>query len=107
MRNGRDAGTVACVSLCRTVIESVTANSSKERGVTYDTMYGQYLDYIQGGVFIYKVMVSDGSPVTPDGIQHVGQTSVNTPWHTLAGVTIDYPATAGIYVKEGRKWIMK
>ncbi|MBQ9667791.1 MAG: hypothetical protein IJV45_03455 [Prevotella sp.] len=35
-------------------IESVTAKSSAERGVTYDTMYEQYLDCIQGGVASYK-----------------------------------------------------
>ena len=36
------------------MIESVTANSSKERGLTYDTMYEQYLDRIQGGVASYS-----------------------------------------------------
>ena len=81
-------------------IEAVTANSSKERGVTCDTMSEPYLDCIQGGqasysrqknvwwyrdtfaepqdmyfccigggVFIYKVMVSDASPIQKSGLR--------------------------------------
>ena len=36
------------------MIESVTAKASAERGVTYDTMYEQYLDCIQGGTASYQ-----------------------------------------------------
>lgn len=35
-------------------IEAVTANGSKERGITFDTMCEQYLDCIQGGTASYN-----------------------------------------------------
>ena len=119
-------------------IESVTANASKERGVTYDTMCGQYLDCIQGGqasysrqknvwwyrdtftepqdmsfccvgggVFIYRVMVSDASPVQPSAIREINTRASRSPhMYTLAG-TIPSSLKQGLYIYDGKLTLMK
>jgi len=119
-------------------IESVTAKSTVERGVTYDTMCGEYLDCIQGGVasynreknvwwfrdtytepqdmtfcavgggvFIYKIMVSDASPIVVNGVQYVvsDSDSVNkdSVYYTLSGIPVSEPIKGRIYVKDGKK----
>ena len=119
-------------------IESVTANSSKERGITYDTMCEQYLDCIQGGVasynrqknvwwyrdtftepqdmvfcsinggvFIYKIMVSDASPIVADAIQNVDAQESQRIYYTLSGTPVFTPLTPGVYICEGKKFLVK
>lgn len=120
-------------------IESVTANTSKERGVTYDTMYEQYLDCIQGGqasykkqknvwwyrdtftepqdmyfcvigggVFIYKVMVSDASPLQSDNIREHGRAEAPVQrLYTLTGLRADQPVASGIYICDGKKMLIR
>ena len=119
-------------------IESVTANGSKERGITYDTMCEQYLDCIQGGVasynrqknvwwyrdtftepqdmvfcsinggvFIYKIMVSDASPIVADAIQNVDAQETQRIYYTLSGIPVFNPQTPGIYICEGKKFLIK
>ena len=119
-------------------IESVTGNGSKERGITYDTMYGQYLDCIQGGAasyqrqtnvwwyrdtftepqdmkfccigggsFIYKIMVSDASPIATNvGAIPTSNTQHPTPIYTLSGTTVTQPQK-GLYISDGKKVIVK
>lgn len=115
-------------------IESITANSSSERGLTYDTMCEQYLDCIQGGVasynkqknvwwyrdtfdqpqdmtfcvvgggiYIYKIMVSDASPISTSGINTVNARRTSKGWHSLTGAQIDSPTASGIYLHDGLK----
>ena len=121
-------------------IEAVTANSSKERGITFDTMCEQYLDCIQGGtasynrlknvwwyrdtytesqdmtfcvigggVFIYKIMVSDASPISSTGISYA-QPNTSTPacthYYTLSGIKVNKPVVGGIYLCNGKKIIV-
>ncbi|MBR1932249.1 MAG: hypothetical protein IJ841_01005 [Prevotella sp.] len=119
-------------------IESVTAKSSAERGLTYDTMYEQYLDCIQGGVasynqqknvwwyrdtfthpqdmyfciigggvFVTKVMVSDASPVQASGINEHRPYAADHRLYTLSGLPVGQPRTAGIYICDQRKVIVK
>ena len=119
-------------------IESVTANASKERGITYDTMYEQYLDCIQGGaasytsqknvwwyrdtftepqdmtfcainggIFIYKIMVSDASPIAVNAIQNISAQESQRIYYTLSGTPVLNPETPGLYFCEGKKFLIK
>ncbi|MBP5523478.1 MAG: hypothetical protein J6X74_04590 [Bacteroidaceae bacterium] len=113
-------------------IEAVTANSSKERGITYDTMCEQYLDCIQGGtasysrqknvwwyrdtytepqdmkfmcinggIFIYKIMISDASPLLPAHIDNPELKSTPSRIYTLSGIPVSSPGT-GLYIVDGK-----
>lgn len=119
-------------------IESVTANASQERGITYDTMCEQYLDRIQGGtasytsqknvwwyrdtftepqdmtfcainggIYIYKIMVSDASPIVVNAIQNVTAQPVEHIYYTLSGVPVANPTDSGIYIYNGKKVFVK
>ena len=119
-------------------IESVTANASKERGITFDTMYEQYLDCIQGGVasytnqknvwwyrdtftepqdmtfcainggiFIYKIMVSDASPIAVNAIQNISAQKSQRIYYTLSGTPVLNPEAPGLYFCEGKKFLLK
>ena len=116
-------------------IETVTANSSKERGITYDSMCEQYLDCIQGGtasysrqknvwwyrdtytapqdmtfhvigggIFIYKIMVSDNSPISTD-IMPMSVPRTDNGFYTLTGIKVSKPVAHGIYIHNGKKFI--
>ena len=121
-------------------IEAVTANASKERGITCDTMCEQYLDCIQGGtagysrqknvwwyrdtytepqdmvfcavgggIFIYKVMVSDASPIA---VNAIGTPSIpsfghSTNCYTLTGMQVGNPTKPGLYLCHGKKILVK
>lgn len=118
-------------------IEAVTANGSKERGITFDTMCEPYLDCIQGGtasysrqknvwwyrdtftepqdmtfcvinggIFIYKVMVSDASPISTSGISPDTATPHHACLYTLSGLQAS-PSHKGIYICEGKKIVRK
>lgn len=118
-------------------IEAVTANGSKERGITFDTMCEPYLDCIQGGtasysrqknvwwyrdtftepqnmtfcvinggIFIYKVMVSDASPISTSGISPDTATPHPACLYTLSGLQAS-PSHKGIYICEGKKIVRK
>ena len=114
-------------------IEAATANSSKERGITYDTMCEQYLDCIQGGtasyqrqknvwwyrdtftepqdmtfcvigggIYIYKIMVSDASPIATNSIRPSATNKKGTTY-TLAGIRKEGAASSGLYIIDGKK----
>lgn len=121
-------------------IESVTARPTAERGITFDTMYEQYLDCIQGGVaayneqknvwwyrdtftephdmafcvinggiYIYKVMVSDASPIAVNSIDDKLLTAPADPHtcYTLTGLRVDRATAPGVYVCNGKKTIVR
>lgn len=118
-------------------IESVTANGSKERGITFDTSCEQYLDCIQGGVaslqcqknvwwfrdtfdephdltfcavgggiYIYRVSVSDASPL-PSAINSIGKEDGQDRWYTLLGARVGQPSARGMYICNRRKVIVR
>ncbi|MBO7139860.1 MAG: hypothetical protein J6W19_04725 [Prevotella sp.] len=125
-------------------IESVTGNSSRERGITFDTMYGQYLDCIQGGeasyqrqtnvwwyrdtfteprdmkfccidggIFIYKIMVSDASPIVTDieeapSVCPQSVSDSHNSIYRLSGVkSPGAKVHKGIYISNGKKVIVR
>lgn len=63
---------------------------------------------IGGGVFIYKVMVSDASPIAVNGIS-TPSTDMSAPnrYYTLTGQPANHPLMAGIYVSNGKKIIVR
>lgn len=119
-------------------IESVTANASRERGITFDTMCEPYLDCIQGGVasysrqtnvwwyrdtytepqdmvfcvieggvFIYKIMVSDASPIPTTGISSPQASARQGGYYTLSGMRVEHPTKSGVYLYNGKKILVR
>ncbi len=62
---------------------------------------------IGGGVFIYRVMVSDASPIQPSVIRETSaHTSHTQRFYTLAGTAVDRPQQ-GLYVCDGKLTLIK
>lgn len=62
-----------------------------------------------GGIFIYKIAVSNSDPLspTPIGISTVAALHNDTRLYTLSGVAVEAPVGPGIYIRNNKKIVVK
>ena len=93
-------------------IQGGKASYNREKNVwwyrdTFTEPQDMIFTCVGGGVFIYKVMVSDASPIAPSGVESVQANPKSASWHTLAGLRVEQPMTSGLYVRNGQKLFVR
>lgn len=119
------------------IIESVTARQGAARGIVPDEASRGSLDSIQGGyastermtnvwwiqdtfespvdasfqatggLYIYRICVADAMPATGVRPLRADAGEGNGRWYTLAGTVVDAPDAAGVYIRQGRKVLLR
>jgi len=94
------------------LIQGGTASYSRQKNVwwyrdTFTEPQDMHFCIIGGGIYIYKVTVSDAPPATTGVVSPKTQKKGDTSFFTLGGTRLKRPTLPGIYLCGGRKVVMR
>lgn len=94
------------------LIQGGTASYSRQKNVwwyrdTFTEPQDMHFCIIGGGIYIYKVTVSDAPPATTGVVSPKTQKKGDTSFFTLGGTPLKCPTLPGIYLCGGRKVVVR